>query len=92
MLRKKITALFFCLPLMFFTAYASEATSEFDYDVQLEASGADKLYDELPDETEEYLKNSGINSVNYNDFTNINAATVINSVLGIAQNEAKSPF
>ena len=92
MLRKKIIALFFCLPLMFFTAYASEATSEFDYDVQLEASGADKLYDELPDETEEYLKNSGINSVNYNDFTNINAATVINSVLSIAQNEAKSPF
>ncbi len=92
MVRKKLIALLFCLPLLFFTAYASSENSGFDYETQLEASGADKLYDELPDETEKYLKNSGIDSVNYNNFTEINVATVINSVLDIARDEVKSPF
>lgn len=89
---KKIIALIICLPMMFITVYASEAQREFDYEAQMEASGANELYDELPDETADYLQKSGIDDVNYNSFTDINAATVINSVLEMAQNEIKSPL
>ncbi len=92
MLRKKLISLLFCLPLLFFNAYASSQNPDFDYEAQLEASGADKLYDELPDDTEEYMKNSGISNVNYDSFTGLNVASVINSVLEMAQNEVKSPF
>lgn len=92
MLRKKLIALLICLPLMFVTAYAAEEVEEFDYTAQLEASGADKLYDELPEETADYMRESGIDDVNYNSFTEINVATVINSVLSMTQNEIKSPF
>lgn len=92
MLRKKLIAFLICLPLMFVTANAAEEVEEFDYTAQLEASGADKLYNELPEETADYMRESGINDVNYNSFTEINLATVINSVLSMTQNEIKSPF
>lgn len=91
-MKKKLIAILFCLPLLFITVNAAEETAEFDYSAQLEASGADKLYDELPQETADYMRDSGINSVNYNNFTDINAATTINSVLNMVENEIKSPF
>lgn len=89
---KKIIALIICIPLMFMTAYAAEETGEFDYEAQIKASGADELYNELPDETAEYLQKSGIDDVNYDSFTDVNVASVINSVLEMAQNEIKSPL
>lgn len=91
-MKKKLIAILFCLPLLFITVNAAEETAEFDYSAQLEASGADKLYDELPKETADYMRDSGINNVNYNSFTEINVATTINSVLNMVKNEIKSPF
>ncbi len=95
MLLKKIFALAVCVNLFTFTVYASNESDTdglFDYDAQIQASGADELFNELPDETEEYLEEAGISDVNYTSFTDINAASVINSLLNITQDEIKSPF
>ena len=66
-----ICTLFFFLTMLFplavgasdATSSTSDTVSEYDFEDQLKASGADELTDELPEETKELLRKLGIDSI-----------------------------
>lgn len=91
-MRKKLIALLLCLPLLCMTAYAAEETETFDYEAQLEASGANELYDKLPDDTADYLRQAGIEGVNADMLADWSAGDVLQSVLDITKNEIRTPL
>ncbi len=91
-MRKKLIALLICIPLLCITAYASEETQTFDYDTQLEASGANELYDDIPDDAADYMRQIGVDDADYDTLTSLNAANVINSLLDITKNEIRTPI
>lgn len=94
-MRKKLIAFLFCLPLLCITAYAaedSEPFADFDYAAQLEASGANRLYDELPKDTADYLQQAGITGADSDMLTHWNAGGVLNSVLDMTKNELRTPL
>lgn len=91
-MRKKIIALLFCLPLLCMTAYAAEDGEAFDYTAQLEASGANELYDELPRDTAEYLRQAGIEGADYDMLSHLSAGNVLDSLLDMTKNEIRTPL
>lgn len=91
-MRKKLLAFLFCLPLLCMTAYAAEDIEPFDYAAQLEASGANELYDELPRDTAEYLREAGITGAGDDLSTTLRMGNVIHSLLDMAQKEIRTPL
>lgn len=91
-MRKKLIAFLFCLPLLCMTAYAAEEVEPFDYAAQLEASGANALYDELPRDTADYLRRAGIEGANDELLTTLSGGNIINSLLDMTQNEMRTPL
>ena len=92
MWKKKLSALLLCMPLLFTEAYAAEERPEFDIQAQYEASGAAALYDELPDETNEYLKSIGLDGAAYDELAQVSVGDVLRSLLEMTRTEMKTPL
>lgn len=74
-----------------------DARVDFDYEAQFNASGADKLIDELPEYAVEGLSEAGVhpggvNSDGMSSLTQIDSAAVLNSFITIAGNEMGAPL
>ena len=95
---KKIAAITFSLCALFLfkthIVYASgleDEVSEFDIQAQYEASGADRLIDDLPDYAAEELEKAGIDHSDISSFTDFEPIGVIHSAISVTQDEAKAP-
>lgn len=90
---KKAAALLVCLLLAVaaggLCVHAEEA---FDYQAQYEASGADRLYDNLPDYALEGLDKAGVDSGEFSSIAQLDHAAVLNSVMGYASDEMNAPL
>jgi stage III sporulation protein AE len=85
--------LIFCAIFHFSHTYALES-DEFDkiYNEQLEESGADKLKNELPDETTKSLENIGGNKIDLKSLLNITPKKIFDEILRIFLQSAPTPF
>lgn len=71
---------------------ASAQTLEELYNEQLEASGSEALLEELPEETQELLRNLGIDSLEMGSVTTLQPDGVWNTLLSLIGQEARSPL
>lgn len=62
------------------------------YDEQLEASGAESLWNSLPDETREFLNTLGIRDFNAESFTALDAESVTKNLLTLLSEQASGPL
>lgn len=83
-----LTALltFFCLPA------AAEGTLDELYEQQLEASGADELWDALPAQTRALLDKLGIDRLNADVFSSLTPESATNSLLSLVSEQAGAPL
>ena len=75
--------------------YASPENSSaeaFDYLAEYRASGADRLYDELPGYAADALEESGVDAGDLSSVTNINPSGVMQSILQMTADEMDSPL
>ena len=91
-MRKKLAAFLCCLPLLFMTAYAAEEESDFDYASHYQASGADELYGELPDETVDDLAQIGFEKGHSSPVTNLDVDALLRSVMKMTASEMRTPL
>ena len=89
---KKLLALLFCLPLLFMSAEAAEETASYDIASQWEASGADRLEEYLPEETQEDLRSAGMDGSDYRSVSAFGVGQALSSMWKIARREAGSPL
>lgn len=77
---------------MLFSIYTITANAEEDdiYNRQREASGADSIYNALPDETRNYLDNIGLDGVLDGKSGSINSDNFFSSLLSVASDAFKS--
>ncbi|MBQ5545720.1 MAG: hypothetical protein IIU00_08560, partial [Clostridia bacterium] len=90
-MKKKMTVLLLCLPLlismtdcMVYASNVSEPSSpvvSYDYEAQMEASGATELWNELPSETQKDLQRLGIEGVTSDALSSLKAEEVVNTLL-----------
>ena len=73
-------------------ASENRGAEEYDYIAEYEASGADRLYDELPDYAAEALDESGIDSEEISSVNNFSTSTVLNSVISMTADEMNTPL
>lgn len=82
----------FSFILIFSTyAYAEIEPTEI-YKEQLNISGADKLPDKLPKDASNSLKNIGINSLDFKQFTDINLSKVFDEIIREIKNKSSAPI
>lgn len=84
-----ICLLLLLLPLSF---SASADTLDDLYNDQMEASGAEKLWDKLPAGTKELLDKIGIDELNYKSFTQMKPKNVTDSLLALLKEQASGPL
>ncbi len=96
--KKRMAALVICLiPALFCCSLKAYASGEyeaegFDWKSQYEASGADRLMDELPDYAADGMSRAGIGSNDLSSFTSIDTVGVLNSMIEVAGNEITTPI
>ena len=78
--------------LLALPAAAAEADTAQIYGEQLEASGADDLIDTLPEETRRFMEGLGITSLQPDDLTGLAPQNVLESLLGLLGEQAKTPL
>lgn len=71
---------------------ASADTIDDLYNQQLDASGADELWDKLPDGTRELLDRLGINQFNADTFTKLQPKNVLDSLSELLKQQATDPL
>ena len=101
-MKKKMTVLLLCLPLlismtdcMVYASNVSEPSSpvvSYDYEAQMEASGATELWNELPSETQKDLQRLGIEGVTSDALSSLKAEEVVNTLLSVTQREMRTPL
>lgn len=92
---KKIIRIFIImLMLMFFTGFCAAAETTLDdiYNEQLEASGAEDLWNSLPSPTRDFLNKIGINGFDAKSFTGLKPENVANSLLELLKQRAGGPL
>lgn len=90
---KRFFFLLLLLPvLLALPAAAEEADTAQIYGEQLEASGADDLIDTLPEETRRFMEGLGITSLQPDDLTGLAPQNVLESLLGLLGEQAKTPL
>lgn len=62
------------------------------YDEQLKASGADKLYSSLPEETKEMLSDMGINAFDYESMDSMKAIGIFRQAVKLIGDKASGPL
>ena len=95
-----ICTLFFFLTMLFplavgasdATSSTSDTESEYDFEDQLKASGADELTDELPEETKELLRKLGIDSIQPDSLLGLTADSVATTLTDTVKESAKGPL
>lgn len=90
----KIMKVLICISVLFllFGFTASADTLDDLYNQQLDASGAEELWDKLPDGTKELLDRIGINEFNANTFTQLKPKNVYDNLLELLKQQAKDPL
>ncbi len=90
MLRKII---FMLLPILFFIPCAS-AQNDVNETLleQFKLSGAEKLMDFIPKETEESLNNMGVNGSNFSDITKITPSKIFDLIIKETKNKVQLPL
>ena len=78
--------------LLALPAAAAEADTAQIYGEQLEASGADDLIDTLPEETRRFMEGLGITSLQPDGLTGLAPQNVLESLLGLLGEQAKTPL
>ena len=93
-----IAAAVICLNLLTLNVYAAETEEKdhsvsFDdvYDEQFSLSGAEELFDSLPENTKKSLAKIGINSVNYDNLTRLDFRIVLSEVASVVSKTARTP-
>nr|WP_317413469.1 stage III sporulation protein AE [uncultured Solibaculum sp.] len=70
----------------------SSTVSEYDFEDQLKASGADELTDELPQETKELLRKLGIDSIGPDSLLGLTTGNVSSTLVDTVKESAKGPL
>lgn len=99
-MKKKLLAFvfFFSLAILFggVPAYAHSEESSFSmdeyYQEQLEASGANDLWEDLPGEAQDSLENIGVTSPDWQSIQNLNPGAVFSQLGNMARAQSKDPF
>lgn len=90
---KKRLLLLLLLPfLLLLPALAEETGTQDLYDEQLEASGAEQLFDNLPDETKAFLDRLGITGLQPDRFTSLSPRGLLESLFDLLSEQADSPL
>lgn len=97
MKKKLVVLLFAFLSVIFFggaQAHAQEDTSNLDeyYQEQMETSGANDLWDELPGETQNNLEKIGVTSPDWQSIQNLSPGSVFSAIGNEARQQAKGPL
>ncbi len=97
-----VLILFFLLTMLFpLTVGATDAASntsdsgtvsEYDFEDQLKASGADELTDELPQETKELLRKLGIDSIGPDSLLGLTTDNVSSTLVDTVKESSKGPL
>lgn len=74
------------------TAFAEEKTAEDFYNEQYKNSGADKISDALPSETQEFFNKNGIDPSDYNWVNSITAESAFSHIWGFIKSGATAPM
>ena len=85
--------LFLLLPLaLILPASAEEQTTQEMYAEQLEASGADEVWDKLPEETRQLLERLGIDELDAGQFSSLQPKGILENLLGLLSDQAGTPM
>ncbi len=89
---KKI--LFFLILILLFSGFCCRAENTLNdmYNEQLEASGAEQLWESLPQSTRDLLDGIGINGLNADSFTQMQPQSISNSLIELVKQRASGPF
>ena len=71
---------------------SKENTISETFDNQLKISGADSLFNSLPQETRKILADMGITSLNYDTITNINTSGIFEQITALIGTNSSTPF
>lgn len=93
-MNRLIRIVIFTIVLIGFTAFSASAENSLDeiYNEQLEASGAEDLWNSIPAETRQFLYNIGITGFNADSITEIKPDNVTDSLLTLLKESAAGPF
>ncbi len=84
--------LFLLLLCVYLCPQAGAKTVEELYNEQLEASGAEALLNELPEETQELLRNLGIDTLEMGSLTTLQPEGIWDSLVALIGQESSSPL
>ena len=74
------------------TATEKSNTTENYFEDQIESSGANGLFDKLPDETDNYLSELGIDGIDYKKLLDVSPRSIISLLLDMVSGKASGPL
>lgn len=87
-----VAAALVCISVPANAAEYDDSSPEKILDSQAHISGADQLYSALPQQTRKMLADMGINSLNYDSITKMDAFSIISQISTLLGEEGKAPL